>query len=220
MGLLSRLLKGASQEPFQTHVAFVFLLDDDAKEMMHALPGRQFTPDALLSCARLRIFQPTPANKSRIIDEAGSIYETFILPTKNIPEHIGDVSVSVCYQDNSSEKSPGILPKVVRVGNSVADVLIVNAVSCCASDAYGASLIEFDEDTGNMNVTVLPSSPMKGKMVTGFNGREIPVGDLYQHVEVQLLDQGDQSFTHFVEHQRNPKHCLTGVPGFGPGYRG
>lgn len=82
MGLLSRLLKGASQEPFQTHVAFVFLLDDDAKEMMHALPGRQFTPDALLSCARLRIFQPTPANKSRIIDEAGSIYETFILPTK------------------------------------------------------------------------------------------------------------------------------------------
>lgn len=109
---------------------------------------------------------------------------------------------------------------MVRVGNSVADVLIVNAVSCCASDAYGASLIEFDEDTGNMNVTVLPSSPMKGKMVTGFNGREIPVGDLYQHVEVQLLDQGDQSFTHFVEHQRNPKHCLTGVPGFGPGYRG
>lgn len=220
MSFLSKLLKNASQEPFQTHVAFVFLLDDDAREMMRGLPGHQFTPAALQSCKGLRMFQPTPANKSRVVDEAGSIYDTFILPTKNTPEHIGDVSVSVCYQDNGSEKSPGILPKGVRVGNSVADILIVNAVSCCASDAYGANLIEFDDETGNMNVTVFPSSSMKGKMVTGFDGREIPVGDLYRHAEVQLLDQGDQSFTHFVEHQKNPQHCLTGVPGFGPGYRG
>ncbi len=220
MDLFSKFLKNASQEPFHTHVAFVFLLDDAAKKMMHALPGSQFTPAALQSCQRLRRFEPTPANESRIADESGFIYDTFILPTKNTPEHIGDVSVSVCYQDNGSKQFPGILPKMVRVGNSVADILIVNAVSCCARNAYGANLIEFDEDTGHMNVTVLPSSAMKGKMVTGFDGREIPVGELYQHAEVQLLDQGDQSYTHFVEHQKNPQHCLAGVPGFGPGYRG
>lgn len=218
MGFLSELLKNKSQQPFTTQVAFVFLVDDDAKKMMRGLPGGQFTPEALGSCKRLRAFRLISANASGVPDESGSIYDTFILPTTNSPSHIGDVSVSVAYQDNGHQTSPAILPKIVSVGNSAGDILIVNTVSCCVRNAYGASLIEFDEDSGEMKVTAFPSSSMAGKTVVGFNGKTISVGEIYQYSQVELMDQHDPLFTHFIQHQQNPKHC--NVPGFGPGYRG